>query len=163
MSTSNRPRKSSESTKRNGAERTTRRPADTAPRARRSKKPIDRPFDPKIIKRAKDIAATYRIVIHTDEDLGYFGTSVEMPTVMADGATVEACVAELKEALIGAVATMLEMGDKPPLPASSGKREQQVNIRMTADERMRIEEAARQAGFRSVSDFIRAAALKAAS
>lgn len=86
-----------------------------------------------------------------------------MPTVMADGKTIEACIAELKEALTFAVATMLEMGDKPPMPASAGKREQQVNIRLTADERMRIEEAARQAGFRSVSDFIRAAALKAAS
>jgi len=83
--------------------------------------------------------------------------------VLGLGDTPQACYTETIELLVSALATMLEMGDKPPLPASAGKREQQVNIRVTADERMRIEEAARQAGFRSVSDFIRAAALKAAS
>ena len=83
-----------------------------------------------------------------------------MPAVFADGKTIEACARETLDALTTAVATMLEIGQRPPSPASDGKREQQVNIRLTADERLRIEEAARAEGFRSVSDYIRAASLR---
>lgn len=112
-----------------------------------------------MIGRAKKIAFLYRVVIEP-EGREYFGTSIELPNVFVHGSTETECFIKTREALTFAVATMLEMGDKPPMPASAGKREQQVNIRLTADERTRIEEAARQAGFRSVSDFIRAAALK---
>ncbi len=120
----------------------------------------DRPFDAAILRQARDVAASYRLTFDSEPDVGFIGSSVEMPGVFADGKTIEACARETLEALTTAVATMLEMGERVPAPASEGKREQQVNIRLTADERLRIEESARQAGFRSVSDYMRYAALR---
>jgi hypothetical protein len=82
-----------------------------------------------------------------------------MPYVMADGTTIEACAAETLVATTLAVATMLELGEAPPVPARAGKRDQQVNIRLTAEEKLQLEAAARREGFRSLSDFLRASGL----
>ncbi|KAA0212955.1 MAG: ribbon-helix-helix protein, CopG family [Cyanobacteria bacterium CYA] len=57
---------------------------------------------------------------------------------------------------------MLELGQQPPAPAREGKRDQQVNIRLTSEEKMRLEEASRREGFRSLSDFLRASGLNRA-
>ena len=56
--------------------------------------------------------------------------------------------------------TMMECGQRPPAAASSGKRDVQVNIRLTAQEKLRLSEAARRLGFKGVSDFVRLAALE---
>ncbi len=56
------------------------------------------------------------------------------------------------------VATLLEQEIEPPVPASE-KRSEQLNVRLTSSERIRIESAAKRQGFRGVSDFVRAAAL----
>ncbi len=122
-------------------------------------KAIDRPFDAAILRKAKRVAASYRLVIEPEPDVGYFGRTAEMPYAMGDGETIEACIRETMDATIAAIATMLEQGQRPPTPASAAKRDRQVNIRMTADEKERLEEAARQAGFRSISDFLRTAGL----
>lgn len=129
----------------------------------RAKSRPDRPFAPATLHRAAEIAAQYQLVLAQDEDAGYLGRTVEMPFVMADGPTLEACAAETLEATTAAIATMLEMGQRPPSPAREGKREAQVNIRLTAEEKLTLEESARAAGYRSVSDFIRAAALDKAN
>lgn len=126
------------------------------------RKRLSRPFDAKILKQAEEIARSYRIIIESDEDVGFFGSLAEMPLVMGDGKTVAKCVDSVIEAAIVAVATMLESGDKPPAPAREGKRDQQVNIRLTAEEKLRLEEAARREGFRSLSDFLRASGLNRA-
>ena len=52
-----------------------------------------------------------------------------------------------------------EQGETPPPPAGEGARTEQVNIRFSAEERLALETAARQQGFRGVSDYVRAAAL----
>lgn len=57
----------------------------------------------------------------------------------------------------------LKIGERPPAPASQNKRESKVNVRLNTTEKMTIEESARRAGFRSISDFIRTAALRSAS
>jgi len=85
-----------------------------------------------------------------------------MPFVMGDGKTIQSCAQETIKALIAAVATLLESGERPPSPATAGKRDRQVNVRVTADEKMRLEEVAQREGFRSVSDFMRTAALNRA-
>lgn len=54
---------------------------------------------------------------------------------------------------------MLEDGEQPPAPASDEKRTAQLNVRLTKGEKFRIEQAARQAGVRGISDFVRYAAL----
>jgi len=127
-----------------------------------SRKAIDAPFDAKVLKKAEQVARTYRIIIEPEEDW-YYGSTVELPFVMGDGETIEGCVTMVMEATVAALATMIEKGERTPAPASAGKRDQQVNIRLTAHEKFRLEQIAQREGFRSLSDFIRTAAMQRAS
>ena len=58
-----------------------------------------------------------------------------------------------------AVATMIESGQRPPQPASEGRRTEQVNVRLTAEEKLLFANAAMNLGFKGISDFIRNTAL----
>ncbi len=119
----------------------------------------DRLFDPTIWKRAAQIARHYLIVVQENDEVGgYLGRGVEFPNVMSDGVTPEECIASTREALTLAVATTLEDGAIPPLPASD-ERPEQVNIRLSALEKLVLEETARARGYRGISDFMRASAL----
>ena len=124
---------------------------------------LHRPFAPEVLARAREVVKDYCITLEHDDDVGYVGSSLELSTVFADGPTPQVCVAATIEALVGTVATMLEQGQHPPAPASAGKREQQINLRVSAREKAMLEDAARRDGFRSVSDFIRNAALEAST
>lgn len=77
--------------------------------------------------------------------------------MVASAATAGECEAKIREMLTIAVATMLEMGERPPLPVS--KRRVQLNIRLSGDEKAMLEDSAQRAGFRGVSEFVRFAAL----
>lgn len=121
-------------------------------------KAIDRPFDPALFKRAKALAEAYQIVLHA-EDGEYYGRGLEMPFVMSDGRTPDACVEATRGALTAAVATMLERGEVPPSPASEQRRSEQVNVRLTPEEKLLLEEAARNRGYRGIGDFVRSATL----
>lgn len=99
-------------------------------------------------------------MIQKDPDVGYLGRSIEMPLVMAEGSTIARCAAETLDALTAAVATLLESGQRPPQPVSQEKRTAQLNIRVTEEEKLRLEDAARQQGYRGISDYIRASILK---
>jgi len=102
-------------------------------------------------------------VIEEDQDEGYIGSTIELPLVMGGGKTIAACAKNVLEATTAVIATILEAGETPPAPARDGKRDQQVNIRLTAEEKLRLEEASRREGFRSLSDFLRASGLGRAS
>ena len=119
---------------------------------------IDRPFDAGVLKRARAIAEQYQIVLHS-EDGEYYGRGLEMPYVMNDGRTADACVRATRQSLTIAVATLLEAHGVPPTPASEGKRTEQVNVRLTPEEKLLLEEAARSRGFRGLGDFVRSTAL----
>jgi|SRR4051812_17530516 predicted RNase H-like HicB family nuclease len=123
-----------------------------------SSKRIDRAFPRDVLRRARAIAARYQIVIQQEDD-GYYGRGLEMPGVMNDGKTAADCVKATRESLISAVAYLLESGKTPPPPASEHRRSEQINIRLTPEERVMLEEAARRKGFRGVSDFVRNASL----
>ena len=82
-----------------------------------------------------------------------------MPTAFGDGRTVQAAVADTREALVTAVAYMLEKGRTPPAPAREGNRSTQVNVRLTVEEKAVLESKAKAKGFRGLSDFIRASVL----
>ena len=120
---------------------------------------LGRPFDPTLEQRARRIAQGYRLVLEPDPEVGFIGRGLELPTVFADAPTAEQCVEATWAALTAAVATMLEMGLRPPAPAARGARQAQINVRLTAEEKLLIEESSRRAGFRGVSDYVRAAAL----
>jgi predicted RNase H-like HicB family nuclease len=121
---------------------------------------LDRPFEPELLRRARGIASNYGFLIQPHPDVGYLARGLEMPNVFADARTVEACVREIREALTVATATLLEMGETPPSPAGGQQeRREQINIRLTAEEKLRLEEAARSKGFRGISDFVRTTTL----
>lgn len=124
----------------------------TTDRARR----LNRPFAAGVLREARRIADGYRILLSREPQVGYFGRGVEMPLVMADGPTPDVCVRAVRDALVAAVATLLEQGERPPPPSGTGGRAAQVNIRLSAEEKLALEESARQAGFRGLSDYVRA-------
>ncbi len=112
-----------------------------------------------LLRKAKKIAGEYRITIERNERLGFIGSSVELPTVFADARTAEMCYQATQEALMVAVATMIECGQRPPQPASAKKRNEQVNVRLTSEEKILLSNAASSLGFKGISDFIRNTAL----
>ena len=124
----------------------------------RTRAEIHRPFDPKVLARAKQIAAGFQVVMWVEDGV-YFGRGVELPTTFGDGATPAACMKDTREALTATVAYMLEQGETPPPAASEEKRTEQINLRVSAEEKLRLETLARQHGFKGVADYLRARGL----
>ena len=124
-------------------------------------KPTDlrRSLKASVLRKAKKMAADYRITLERNERLGFIGSSIELPTVFADAKTPDKCYKATQEALMVAVATMIECGQRPPQPSSAKKRTVQVNIRLTSEEKLLLANAAMSSGFKGISDFIRNSAL----
>jgi predicted RNase H-like HicB family nuclease len=123
-----------------------------------SKKTIDRPYTPVILRRAREIAGDYQIILHFEDGL-YYGRGLELPNAMNHGRTPDECVKATRDILTTAVAYLLECGETPPSPATEHKRTEQINIRLTPEEKLLLEEAARSKGFRGLSDFVRSTSL----
>jgi predicted RNase H-like HicB family nuclease len=117
------------------------------------------PFEPAVLRRAREIAREYKLTIEKSERLGYIGSSIEMPTVFVDGDTPDKCYKATQQALTVAVATMLEAGLTPPQAAGFMKRTTQVNVRLTHEEKSMIAAAAAKSGFKGLADFIRTTVL----
>lgn len=113
---------------------------------------------PRYVARARPIAERYRMVIWF-EDGEYYGRGVELPFAFGDGKTLEQCAQNTREAFVATVASLLQDGFTPPAPAGEGRRDQQINIRLTSDERLLLETKARQSGAAGISEYIRAVAL----
>lgn len=109
-----------------------------------------------VVKRARQIAAGYRLLIERDLAGGYVGSCVELPTAFAHGDTIEECAAATQDAILGGVVALLELGRQPP---ERSKRSAQINIRVTPYERMLLQEAAGGAGQR-VSEYVRTVAIE---
>lgn len=122
-------------------------------------KKLERPFSKHTLRKAAEIVEDYRIILERNDRLGFIGCSVELPTVFADAKTPEKCYSATKEALTIAAATMIECGQRPPQPASARKRDVQVNIRLTSEEKLLLANVAVNLGFEGISDFIRNTAL----
>jgi len=117
-------------------------------------KGLGRPFDKSVLAKARAVAGRYKIIVAFEEGRWY-GHGLEMPTVFGDGRTVQAAVADTREALVTAVAYLLEKGRPPPAPAREGHRSVQVNVRLTPEEKAVLDSRAKARGFRGLSDFIR--------
>ena len=111
------------------------------------------------MRKAHEIARQYKLTLEKSETLGYIGSSIEIPTVFADGATPDECYEATQQALSVAVAVMLEAGQTPPQPAAFMKRTTQVNVRLTQEEKSMIAAAAARSGFKGLADFIRSTIL----
>jgi len=114
--------------------------------ARAKAKAIDRPFEADLLRKDRRIAREHQVILEQQAD-GWYGRGLELPLVMADGPTPTACVRNVREALCGAVALMLEQAQSPPAPACMGKRTCQMNVRLFPEERARLEAAAKRLGF----------------
>jgi predicted RNase H-like HicB family nuclease len=115
------------------------------------------------LERARSIARQYQVIVQWDEDEQlYLGRGVELPHAFEDGATPGQCVEKTREMFVSVVASMLEKGQVPPAPASEGKRTEQVNVRLSVDEKLTLEAVARSRGFAGLADYLRAAAISEA-
>ena len=124
--------------------------------SRNTSRKADRPFEKAVWDRARRVAQHYRIILEREPG-GFLARAIEMPNVMVHGSTPNQCEQKARDALCVAVATMVEQGQTPPLAVK--KRAAQVNVRLTAEEKLLLEETARQEGFKGLSDFIRHLAL----
>lgn len=120
-------------------------------------KKLSKEFDTKVLADAKKIAEKYEIIM-ASENGEWFGRGLEMPNVFGDGKTPDECIQNTKEGLISAVAYLLEQGEVVPSPASEGKRTEQVNVRLTKEERIILNASAKSQGFHGLADFLRAKA-----
>jgi len=109
---------------------------------------------------AREVASQYTILLETVDAGGFRGRSLELPFVMGFGETAEACIDDVRGSLAVAIGAMLRDGETPPAPAREGKRDDQVNIKLTRYEKALFMQAARREGFRSVADFMRSLALR---
>jgi predicted RNase H-like HicB family nuclease len=126
------------------------------------RKRLDRPFDVAVARKARALASRYQVVIRFDEDCReYYGRGLELPGALGDGKTPDECVESTRQAMEAVAAFMLERGETPPPPAAEGLRKIQLNVRVTPEEKLIFEQAARHSG-QGLSDFIRAAALAGA-
>jgi predicted RNase H-like HicB family nuclease len=114
----------------------------------------------RFIERGRRIASAYTVVLEPHEAEGFCGRTLELPNVRAYGRTQQRCIAELYKVQAIAVGSMLAHGQTPPPPAVEGKRDDQVNIKLTRREKAFFTEAARREGFRSVADFLRSLAMR---
>jgi len=115
-----------------------------------------------ITAEAKEHASRYRLLIEKTEKGRYIGSAFEMPSVVIGANSEAECLRLTRRALALAVQTMIDRGKQPPAASSDNKRHEQVNVRLTAMEKMRLEEASRRQGFRGLSDYIRNKALEGA-
>ena len=120
----------------------------------------EQPFKESVLREAEKIVNGYHIIIEKNDKLGFVGSSLELPTVYADGKTPQECFNAIQKALTVAAATMIECGKKPPEPFSAKKRNIQVNIRLNNQEKLLLSDTARRSGFKGLSDFIRMCALE---
>lgn len=112
------------------------------------------------LARAREWADEYRVVLHQTADGRVTGRGLELPGVIVTRATADACLEACRRAMAVAVAVLLREGGRPPSPMVEQKLEEQINFRVTREDRLRIEGASHAAGFRGVSEFVRNAVLE---
>jgi predicted RNase H-like HicB family nuclease len=102
----------------------------------------------------------YQVVLERNaEDDLYYGRGVEYPYLLGHGKTPAAAHRMAVEGLQAAVEADLLAGQTPPMPGGV-KRDRQINVRVSAFEKLQIESAARRSGFRGLADYLRHVALQ---
>lgn len=133
--------------------------------ATRSRRPAstlavpDDSIDPIHRQRARDVAADYSIILEPQDDSTFVGRAIELPYCLGHGQTAPECYESTRRVLEATVATMLEAGHRPPSAAREKMRTEQVNIRLTQEEKLLLEQAAQVKGFQNLSSFIRSVVL----
>lgn len=111
-----------------------------------------------LLARAKSIVSGYQLKITSTGPNTFIGSAYELPLVLARG-SADRIVEETRDALICAVCVILQEGGAPP---EGGRRDIQVNVRMSAVEKDTLESVARARGYRGISDYLRSIGLETA-
>src|SRR2546423_795083 len=93
----------------------------TAKRKRPPEAHIRRPFDPRVLRRARAIADRYQLVLW-QEDGRWFAHGVEEPGTFGDGRTIARCVKDTREALPATVAYLIEADEPVVTPVIDRER-----------------------------------------
>ena len=117
-----------------------------------------KPIEKHILAAAERIVDDYDIVLRR-EDGEWVGHALEYPEAIGSGKTVQECMDETRQCLIIGVASMLNAGETPPIAARQNVRSEQVNLRLTPEEKALLESRSRAKGFRGVADYMRTAVL----
>ena len=82
----------------------------------KSEEELNRHFDEVVLAAATETAKNYLIVVEPNEELGFVGHAMKFPPVFGDGKTEEECRNNVREAIVAAIATMIEMGREEFIP-----------------------------------------------
>ncbi len=110
------------------------------------------------VAEARKLAREYKYTVWP-EDGECWSRCVELPHCLGDGKDVESAIEAARETVVAGLAADLAAGMPAPHPAREGVRSEQVNVRLSADERATIEANAQRAGFKGMADYIRIMAL----
>jgi predicted RNase H-like HicB family nuclease len=125
----------------------------------RKGKPVDRPFAPEIVRRARGLVPLYQVIVRWDpEDECFAGRCIELPNAVGFADTESECAAEVRGNADALVSVMLERGEVPPL-AGEPERTNQINVRLADYEKAAAEALATAEGL-SLSEHVRRAALR---
>lgn len=112
-------------------------------------------------RRADEIVTRYELVLSESRGQGWIGYSKELPGVVVHAATPDECSRAARTAQRDSVVALLR--NNLPVPEPGGEpRVLQMNLRITPSDRAAFQRAAEKTGSRSVSEFVREAALEAA-
>jgi predicted RNase H-like HicB family nuclease len=118
-------------------------------------------FDEKLLAKAREIVLGYSLIIERMSPGSFVGRSIELPGTIGHGSTYQECADSTLRTQSFEICTLLERDEPLPEPANSRRRTVQLNLRISPHEKLVMEEAATTRGFRSISDFVREAALEA--
>ena len=104
-------------------------------------------------------ASKFGIVITRSAGGKFIGTVREFPNVLVQESDAARCHEAMTTVLALAIADMLKGGRPVPSPGDV-RRNVQVNVRLTDEEKRQIEAAGHIRGFSGVSDFMRTAAVQ---
>ena len=106
------------------------------------------------IHKATQLAGQYKITAWS-EDGQWWGRCLELSHCLGDGNTAQDAIAATRLAIVAALSADLADGISAPIPARDGIRSEQVNVRVSWDEKAFIEDNARRAGFKGMADYVR--------
>ncbi|MDX2148216.1 MAG: DUF1778 domain-containing protein [Planctomycetota bacterium] len=109
--------------------------------------------------RAKELVSQYNFEFKLRGDT-FIGFTRELPGVTGLGKSFEQCRDATMEAQVATVAALLRKG--LAVPEAGENKSEQLNLRLTREDKDVLQLAAGKGGYRSVSEFVRKAALEAA-
>lgn len=104
--------------------------------------------------RAEALLGAYHMQIR-QEDRGFVGGLLELPTVRVTGVDAAECQRRLREAGILVIGSLLDANAPIPPPADIERRIL-VNVRLSSEEKQAVIQAAKNAGLSGITDLVRA-------